>query len=389
MKILMVNYEYPPLGGGGGIAMMEIAHALARNNEVHVLTSGREGLASTERHDTLNLTVHRVHVYGRSDRATASFLSMAAFLPKGIKRGNELMAEHKFDVVNTWFAIPSGITGSSIARKNKVPHVLTFIGGDIYDPSKWYSPHQFFPAGMAVKRVLRQADSHVAISTDIVQRAREHFGFDRPVEVIPLGIAEPEFKTATRADLDMDESKKYIVAMGRLVRRKDYPTLLKAFSDLERKDVDLILLGDGPERENLEALATNLGIGDRVHLKGFVSDELKYQVLSNSDVFALISLHEGFGVVYLEAMYCGLPVVAADQGGQIDILSDGETGRLVPIGDRSAIARSLSELLEDEQFATRASENNVQRFQDFSISSLALRYEEEFRKVLQSSSDDE
>ncbi len=378
MKILLVNYEYPPLGGGGGIAMMEIAHELARRHEVHVLTSGRQGLDSIECHNSLNLTVHRVHVFGRSDRATASFVSMAAFLPAGIRRGNKLIAEHEFDVINTWFAIPSGITGAAIAKKNAVPHVLTIIGGDIYDPSKWYSPHQFFPAGMAVKRVLRQADSHVAISTDIAQRARDYFGFDSAIEVIPLGIAEPQFEPATREELGMDLSKKYIVAIGRLVRRKDYPTLFKAVRDLNREDVDLILLGDGPERENLKALAASLGIGDRVHLKGFVSDEIKYQTLSNCDLFTLVSLHEGFGVVYLEAMYCGLPVIAADEGGQTDLLKDGETGRLVPIGDAGRLAQSLRDLLENVQLAQSIGDYNIGRFREFSISSQARRYEDVF-----------
>ncbi len=378
MKILLVNYEYPPLGGGGGIAMMEIAQELARRHEVHVLTSGVSSLPAVEKHESLNLTIHRAYVMGRSDRATASFASMAAFLPAGIRRGNQLIAEHKFDVINTWFAIPSGITGASIARKNKVPHVLTVIGGDIYDPSKWYSPHQFFPAGLAVKRVLRQANSHIAISTDIAQRTREYFGFEKPIKVIPLGIAEPQFNPATRSELGMDDANKYIVAVGRLVRRKDYPTLLKAVRDLDRDDTHLMLLGDGPERDNLTSLATELGIGNRVHLKGFVSDELKYQILSNSDLFALISLHEGFGVVYLEAMYCGLPVIAADQGGQIDLLEDGETGRLVPVGDASAITHSLRELLENEPFAQRAGNHNCQRIHDFSISNLAKQYEKVF-----------
>ena len=228
MRILLVNYEYPPLGGGGGIAMMEIAEELARTHEVHVLTSGTKALPAVEKHDSLNLTIHRAQVFGRSARATASFASMAAFLPAGTRLGNRLVSELSFDVVNTWFAIPSGIVGSAVAKKNGIPHVLTFIGGDIYDPSKWYSPHQFYPAGLAVRRVLRQADSHVAISTDIVGRAKEHFGFNRPVEVIPLGIHEPQFVPKTREELGLDASKKYVVAVGRLVRRKDYPTLLKA-----------------------------------------------------------------------------------------------------------------------------------------------------------------
>ncbi len=135
MKILMVNYEYPPLGGGGGIAMMEVAEELARRHSVHVLTSGAAGLDPTWQHPSLELTVHRAAVVGRKDRATASFPSMLSFLPSGVREGNKLLQSAQFDLINTWFAIPSGITAGWIARKSGVPHVLTVIGGDIYDPS--------------------------------------------------------------------------------------------------------------------------------------------------------------------------------------------------------------------------------------------------------------
>jgi glycosyltransferase involved in cell wall biosynthesis len=166
-----------------------------------------------------------------------------------------------------------------------------------------------------------------------------------------------------------------------LVRRKDYPTLLRAVRELDRDDTHLILLGDGPERDNLTDLAKSLGISDRVHLRGFVSDDLKYQILANSDVFTLISLHEGFGVVYLEAMFCGLPVIAADQGGQVDILRDGETGHLVPIGDAMAIAGGLRKILENPELARKMSDTNRRRFNDFSIANLAQRYTELFQKA--------
>lgn len=381
MKILLVNYEYPPLGGGGGIAMMEIAKELARRHEVHVLTSGTDALPAVEKQPALDLTVHRVRVFGRSDRATATFLSMAAFLPSGIRSGNRLLASTSFDVINTWFAIPSGITGGAIARRHGVPHVLTIIGGDIYDPSKWISPHRFYPAGAAVRWALRHADDLVAISSDIANRAHDYFRAPNPMEVIPLGIAEPQFQPACRAKVGMTEKRKYIVAVGRLVRRKDYPTLLRAVKALDRDDTTLLILGDGPEREHLRALARRLGIADRVELRGFVGEEEKYQILANSNVFALVSLHEGFGVVYLEAMYCGLPIVAANQGGQVDLLKDQVTGRLVEVGDAAALSQSVRELLADDALAQRIGAANRRHFQEFSIARLANRYEQAFEKV--------
>jgi L-malate glycosyltransferase len=375
MKILLVNYEYPPLGGGGGIAMKEIAEELARRHEVHVLTSGTASLSTVERHRERDLTIHRARVLGRSARATASFLSMAAFLPAGIRLGGTLLSGRDFDVVNTWFAIPSGVVGTALARRSGVPHVLTVIGGDIYDPSKWYSPHSFWPAGAAVRRTLHYPGLHVAISSDIAQRTRKYFRIESEIEVIPLGIAEPEFDRVGREAVRMSPERRYIVGVGRLVRRKDYPTLLRALRALGRDDVSLLLLGDGPERDRLQGMARELGIEDRVEFRGFVPENEKFQILANADLFSLTSLHEGFGVVYLEAMYCGLPVVAADEGGQVDLLKDGTTGRLVPVGQVAPLTGALTELLEDSDLRARIGNHNRERFREFSIANLASRYE--------------
>ncbi len=381
MKILFVNYEYPPLGGGGGGGMKEICEELARTHEVHVLTSGAVGLEAVDRHATLNLTVHRVFVKGRKARATASFVSMFDFLPSGIKLGNKLIKEHQFDVINTWFAIPSGITGGWIARKNKVPHLLTVIGGDIYDPSKWYSPHSWLPSKLGVKWALKRGDKFVAISTDIARRTKEYFNFNKNIDVISLGIQEPEFTPVTRAELGMDPDKKYIVTVGRQVRRKDYPTLLRAVSQLSRTDIDLIMIGDGPEQENLQALAEELGISDRVQFRGFVSYEVKYQVLANSDLFILASLHEGFGVVYLEAMYCGLPIIAADIGGQVDLLEEGLSGHLVRIGDVDQMSVAIDSVFSSSEQAAKMGEHNIRHVQNFAISRLAAQYEEQLKPL--------
>jgi L-malate glycosyltransferase len=382
MKILLINYEYPPLGGGGGVAMMEIAEELSRRHTVCVLTSGAPGLDELWHHPSLNLTVQRVPVFGRDDRATASFLSMLHFLPSGIRLGNKLLKATQFDVVNTWFAIPSGVPGGWITKKHRVPHVLTVIGGDIFDPSKWYSPHRFPLSRWAVKWALRRADAHVAISSDISNRTRRYFSFDKNIHVVPLGIRVPEFNHVTREQLKLDADKRYIVTVGRLVRRKDYPSLLKAISLLGRDDTELLMIGDGPEQENLQALAEELGVADKVHFLGFVSNDVKFNILTNSNLFVLASLHEGFGVVYLEAMFCGLPIIAADQGGQVDFLDDGVTGRLVAVGDLNEMTNAIRSLLEDPALRSRISQSNKTRAEDYTISRIAERYEKIYESAI-------
>src|SRR5215211_7620678 len=116
---------------------------------------------------------------------------MLSFWPVGIRHGRQALAGRGYDVVNSWFAVPSGPVGVHLARHFGVPHVLTMAGGDIYDPSKWYTPDKNTVLGAAVRRVLAASDAHVALSTDLAKRARALYAFNGTVDVIPLGAAAP------------------------------------------------------------------------------------------------------------------------------------------------------------------------------------------------------
>ncbi len=379
MRILIVNYEYPPLGGGGGIATRDIAEDLAKRHEVDVLTSAGLGLPSEE--CCAGVNIHRAPVLGRTKRSTASILSMVSFWPIGLMHGRRVLGGRRYDVVNSWFAVPSGPTGVALARQAGVPHVLTMAGGDIYDPSKWYTPDKNPLLGLAVRRLLAASDAHVAVSTDLARRARSLHGFEGRIEVIPLGMPAPCVQPSERVALGLEPGAIYVAAVGRLVRRKNLGMLITAVERLGRDDVHLLIIGDGPEKPRLMAQAESSGLGGRVQFRGFVPDELKFQLLAAADMFALPSLHEAFGLVYLEAMHCGLPVIAARPGGQEDYLEEGRTGYLVPPEDLDGLVRSMRALVEDPKLRARMSDHNRTVANRFTVRSTAARYEDLFARI--------
>lgn len=384
MRILIINYEFPPLGGGGGVASYQIAKGLvARGHEVDVLTTGRAGLSSNEVVDGMG--VYRVSVIGRTDLATATLLSMLSFFPSSLVKGCQIVRRKRYDILNTHFAIPSGPTGVVLSKLFKTPQVLTILGGDIYDPTKKLSPSSSPLLHAVVRRVLNSSSRIIAISEDIQRRARKHYHCQKDIQVIHLGLSPVTFESKSRAQLGLPEGEVVLISIGRLIKRKALGDVVLAVSKLQDRKFRLLIIGDGPEESYLRRLTKRLGLSSRIDFLGVVDEETKFQYLKASDVFVLPSLHEGFGLVFLEAMYCGLPVIASCSGGQTDFLRDGETGFLVPVGDVDALAERILYLATDEASRERISEFNQQYVKGFHIADVVLRYEEVFSSVIQGS----
>ena len=347
VRILIVNYEYPPIGGGGGVISRDLAEALvAGGDSVTVLTSQYGELPACE--SVEGVTVHRVPVLFRTKKDTASHLSMLSFVPSAIAKSGALYRVMPFDVVNTHFAIPTGPAGHRIARSRRVPNVLSIHGGDIFDPSKRLSPHRTPGLWRTVRAMVRKATAVVAQSSDTVGNTRKYYGITREIETIPLGIKPNPHPPGDRTALALPPTDLVLCTVGRLVKRKNLAGLLDILARLRSESpVRLLVIGDGPGRQELEARSHALGLTGLVTFTGRISEESKYAYLSVSDLYVSTAMHEGFGLVFLEAMECSLPVVCYDRGGQTDFLRDGVTGHVVALNDAAAFEQRLRELAVD------------------------------------------
>jgi glycosyltransferase involved in cell wall biosynthesis len=324
-----------------------------------------------------NLT-HEETAPDRMRRSLLYRVMPACFVLRGMRAIYRLCRRERYDVVHVHWPLPLALFGWAAQLARPVPLVTTFYGVEL----RWVKSAMPF-----LKRFLawaaRRSDRVVAISSYTAGEVRELA--DVPVEVIPYTATFPE-PAGRRA---RGEGPFTVLFVGRLVERKGVSHLVAALARLDR-DVParLVIVGEGPERPRLEQEARRLGVADRVELRGRVSGDELAAAYASASVFVLPSVldargdTEGLGVVLLEAMHHGVPVVGSRIGGIPDIVVDGESGLLVPPGDAEALAGAIRALARDPVLAARLGEGGRERLRThFSWDAIIRRWEDLYREV--------
>ncbi|TVP45084.1 MAG: glycosyltransferase family 1 protein [Gemmatimonadales bacterium] len=380
MRILTFNFEYPPLGGGGGVVHELIAQEMATRHRVAVITSAFRDLPAHEVRDGVEII--RVPILGRKTGSASTLPSLLSYPPGAWMAARRLLRSEEFDIIHSHFAVPTGIGSLPPALWAGIPHVLSLHGGDIFDPSKRLSPHRLPLVRSAVNWVMERSDAVVAQSENTRENAYRYYAYRGPISLLPLGIRQPPFPRVSRAEASLPVDRFLAVTVGRLVRRKQIDLLIEALADAACAEVDLVVLGDGPERERLEACARKFGLAERVHFFGHVSETRKWQILAAADLFVSATAHEGFGLVFLEAMAAGLPIVTFNHGGQMDFLGDDVHGHLVAVGDVQGLSAAIARVRGDPDAAARFRENCLRAAPDHDIRVCAQAYESLFEGLI-------
>ena len=365
LKVLVLTSTFPRWQGDTcPMFVADLCEGLSEQMDVTVLAPGAEGAAGKEQWG--RFTVKR---FGYSWPARTQQLAIGAIMPNIRRRpillaqvppfflmqlfsAWRLMRKERFDAIHAHWAVPQGIVAGILKRVFKVPVITTTHGGDIYALRGG--------AAMTVKRwALRSSDQVTAVSSSLRDEVVALGPEAERVSVLPMGVDTTRF----RPDAGSPEIRRELnpsggptlLFVGRLVEKKGTRYAIEAMPAIlaEHPDARFVIVGDGPEREMLEGLAADLGVGASVSFLGAFANERLPELYASADVFVGPSVveangdTESFGVVFAEAMSSGCVVVTTDVGGIADLVQGGETGMVVPPRDSVAISAAVLNVLAD------------------------------------------
>lgn len=372
MNVLQVTKWYLPYAGGVEKFVGQLARGMTERGDcVRVLTCHRKRSWRSRWEEIDGVPVVRAQSFGNVLSTPLSPAFVGHYL-REVRRADLVHFHVPFPLAEALHAF-HGAAGRRV--------VVTYHA----DPagSRWGGLEPLYRP--VLRRFLKRADAIVTTSSAMVELATPLRGLEEKCRVIPLASSiEFERPPAGRVQ---EFRRRYglrkgrtVLAVGRLVYYKGFHHLIEAVAHLE---ADAVIVGEGEMRVELEALVHTLGVADRVHFLGRVSDAELAACYQLADVFVLpsVAAAEAFGIVQVEALSYGLPVVNTDLPTGVPLVSrDGETGFTVPPADSVALAEALGRILHDDELRARFSRAAVRRAGDFSEERMLEAYRELYRE---------
>lgn len=350
-KILIFSLSYFPHVGGAEIAIRETTDRIT-DVEFHLIT-----LRFT-RDDSLeerigNVLVHRI---GNG----SSYVQKILYIPRAVRFAARLHAQYRFDAL--WAMMSYMVFPIALMRIRgiRIPYMLTLQDGDPFEHV--FRRIYILPFLPLLRYGFRHATAVSVLSTYLASWAT-HVGYRGEPAVIPNGAAVQTFAGAMPIDIGRKSGEFWLVTSSRLVLKNAVDDVIRALVLLPEY-VHFLVLGKGEGEKKLKALTNELGLGKRVHFKGYISHRELPGYLHSCDAFVRASRTEGFGSSFVEAMAVGLPVIATQEGGIADFLFDAKrnpsqppTGFAVDKDSPEQIANAVKEIMTNPDKVQHIREN--------------------------------
>jgi len=378
MRILLINNEFPPIGGGGSTVTKYAVKYLANwGHEVTLVTSSYKDLPKTEIIDGAKII--RVSAIRRYKDFCAAW-ELITFGISAFFYCMWFVPKYKPDIILAYFALPAGWVARLIHMFYGIPYVVYFGGSDMpgANPSRFKKLYPFIT--FLTKWVWRSAKVSTVCSQGLLDLGRKldpNYDF----RLVPNGVELTRFLPVDRSR----NPKVKILFIGRLIARKGLQYVVQALpkiQQLTKVPFEVEVVGTGAMRNNLDELAAKLGVSHLIKYVGTVPYDKLHESYQGADIFVLTSESEGMPAVTLEAMGCALPIVTTNVPGNQEIVKEGENGYLVNVGDTEKLAQSLAKLVADEELRRKMGAKSRSFVQAFEWREIVKQYENILKEVI-------
>lgn len=295
---------------------------------------------------------------------------------KVVNKLAQYIKENSIDVIHT-HGYKSDIIGVLAAKKAKIPVVITPHG---FENAEDFKLRLFIWLGC---QSMRFADHVVPLSPQLMKDVQNYGVYPPKLQYVQNGVDLSEVEAVREAAPVLEKSKKRIGFIGQMISRKNIFDVLNIFDELasQRDDIELVLLGDGDERANLEQHTYGLASKADIHFLGYRDDRLDY--LRSFDLFVMTSTLEGIPRCLMEACAMAIPIAAYEIAGIDQLISHEETGLLADLGDKKTLASYWERLLDDKDYANQLGYNAVQYVnENYAAKRMADEYTALFKQLL-------
>ncbi len=379
MKILMLDNELPPLGGGMGTANLALLKQLANRPDItiDVITSGLGGNyqfeSFSERIHIYKVPVWNQNIHHSSNRELIFYFIQAIF------QGIFLQLKNHYDFCFAWSVLPAGAAALAIYYIFRLPYMVWVSGPDIPGFEQRYE--KLYPLLFPMTRcVWRNAHPVIAKCNEEAQMIH---ALDKQanLEIIPNGA---DIISVIRPPHHDETKPLEVICVARLIERKGQVHLIHAVRKLKDGGTRIIvnLAGTGDSHQDYQTLCQELGVQDCVNFLGYIPRENLQQYYFSADVFVLPSFNEGMSLAALEGMAAGLPVLLTKTGGTDLLVEDGVNGFTFNYGDSDHLAELLEQLDKNRALVQKMGEASHLRVEQFSWSRIVDQFLQLFNRIM-------
>lgn len=372
-RVLLLNYEFPPLGGGASPVSFEIAKKLSETGEfdIDVVTMGFKDLPKYKKVNK-NFRIHRVQCL-RSKKEICHPHEQLTYLIFAFFKAACLIKESNYDICHTHFIIPTGVLAYVLKKIYGLQYIITSHGSDVpgYNPDRFIFLHKFTKP--ILKIIAKNAELITTPSKYLKNLIREKIGKFK-IKVTPNG---------TKDFLDKKIKKENIIcSSGRLLKRKGFHYLIKAFIKLDAKGWKLYIMGDGPYRDKLKQVSKD---NKKIVFTGWLDNRKNKfkEILNKAKIFCLLSSHESQGIVFIEAMSAKCAIIASNVSACKETVK-ADVGFLVDRNDVGQVSKKLSKLIKNKKRLEKLMENSRERYKKhYEWNKIAYKYDQLLKQVIE------